>query len=111
MRGTPVENHCSIGYNDGNIGFFYLFPHQLLRVKPSHDIGRMADGHRATRVVKHQSEIFSLSDLQMIKDEVNQGGPFGLLVDVENVTRVVQKCDLEIKFTFSNLVLNLYKVW
>jgi hypothetical protein len=73
----------------------YLFPNQLLWVKPSHDIWRVADGHRATRVIKHQSEIFSLSDLKMIEDEVNQGRPFSFLVNVENVARIVQKRNLK----------------
>jgi len=71
----------------------------------------MADGHRATRVVKHESEIFPFSDLQMIEDEFNQGRPFGLLVNVENVTRIVQKSYLEIESALSNGIQDLHSTF
>ncbi len=71
----------------------------------------MADGHRATRVVKHESEIFPFSDLQMIEDEFNQGRPFGLLVNVENVTRIVQKSYLEIESALSNGIQDLHSMF
>ena len=72
-----------------------LLPDKLLRVDPPHDVGRVAVGHRAAGVVENEAEVFPLPELEVVEDQVEEAAPFRLLVDVENVARVVEKQNLK----------------
>ena len=73
-----------------------LFPNQLLWIEPPHDVRRVALRHGPSRIVEHEAEVFSFSNLEVVKDKVEYGWTFWLLVHVEGLVGVIKKCHLQI---------------